>query len=97
MKKCDFKEFKVYYDLGSGRYTTVDWRKESGNYLLARLGGQGVDPAMCIYKSVGLIELADEEFETLKALFARKLEEDRVVAAYCYSFLRNREEPPLET
>lgn len=97
MKEYNFKEFKVYYDLGSDRYTTVDWRKELGNYLLARLGGvEGVDLAMRVYKSDDPVSLSDEEVQTLKALFARKLEEGGLVAAYYYSFLRHTEQPDTE-
>lgn len=90
MITINFKEFKVYYDLSSDRTQIIDWRKELGNYLLARLGGvEGVDLAMRIYRSDASIELTDEEYETLKNLFAQKLEQGGVVAAYYYSFLKN--------
>ncbi len=98
MKRIDFSKFKLYYDLGADdRVRVVDWRKELGNYLLARLGGvEGVDLALRVYKSEGPVELSDEEFERMKALFARPLDEGGVVAAYYYSFLKNFEDNSLK-
>ena len=64
MKRIDFSKFKLYYDLGDDRLVRiVDWRKELGNYLLARLGGvEGVDLALRVYKSDGPVELSDDEY-----------------------------------
>ena len=94
MKRIDFSKFKLYYDLGDDRLVRiVDWRKELGNYLLARLGGvDGVDLALRVYKSDGPVELSDDEYEGLKTILGRPIEQGGVVAAYYYSFLKNVEE-----
>ena len=79
MKRIDFSKFKLYYDLGDDRLVRiVDWRKELGNYLLARLGGP--------------VELSDDEYEGLKTILGRPVEQGGVIAAYYYSFLKNAEE-----
>lgn len=93
MKRIDFSKFTLYYDLGDENSTQiVDWRKELGNYLLARLGGvEGVDLALRIYKSDGPLELSDDEFERLKTILGRPLEQGGAVAAYYFSFLKNIE------
>ena len=78
MKRIDFSKFKLYYDLGDDRLVRiVDWRKELGNYLLARLGP---------------VELSDDEYEGLKTILGRPVEQGGVIAAYYYSFLKNAEE-----
>lgn len=94
MKQIDFGKFRLYCDLGSDHCQTIDWRKELGNYLLARMGGvEGMDLALRVYQSDGPVELSDAEFERIKMLMGAAPEEGGVRAAYYYSFLKNGQEP----
>ena len=86
----DFKNFKLFYGLDDTSFQIIDWRKDFANYLLARMGGiEGMDLALRIHRSDGPVELSEAEFETIKAITGRKVEDGGVVSAYYYSLLKN--------
>lgn len=86
----DFKNFKLFYGLDDTSFQIIDWRKDFANYLLARMGGiEGMDLALRIHRSDGPVELSETEFETIKAITGRKVEDGGVVSAYYYSLLKN--------
>lgn len=90
MKTIDFKNFKLFYGLDDTSFQIIDWRKDFANYLLARMGGiEGMDLALRIHRSDGPVELSEAEFETIKAITGRKVEDGGVVSAYYYSLLKN--------
>ena len=43
-------------------------------------------------KELGPVELSDDEYEGLKTILGRPVEQGGVIAAYYYSFLKNAEE-----
>ena len=89
----DFKNFKLFYGLDDTSFQIIDWRKDFANYLLARMGGiEGMDLALRIHRSDGQVEISDEEFEAIKAITGRKMEDGGIISAYYYSLLKNAQQ-----
>lgn len=66
MKKVDFKNFPIRMNLGSDEVRIVDTRESIGNAVYHNAAGvRGLDLAMKIYKSDGVIELDDGEWDLL--------------------------------
>ena len=66
MKKVDFKNFPIRMHLGSDEVRKVDTRESIGNAVYHNAAGvRGLDLAMKIYKSEGVIELDDGEWDLL--------------------------------
>ena len=66
MKKVDFKEFPIRLNIGSDEVRKVDTRESIGNAVYHNAAGvRGLDLAMKIYMSVGVIELDDGEWNML--------------------------------
>ena len=66
MKKVDFKNFPIRMNIGSDEVKKVDTRERIGNVVYQNAAGvRGLDLAMKIYKSEGVIELDDGEWTML--------------------------------
>ena len=66
MKKVDFKNFPIRMNIGSDEVKKVDTRESIGNAVYHNAAGvRGLDLAMKIYKSEGVIELDDGEWSLL--------------------------------
>ena len=65
-KKVDFKNFPIRLNIGSDEVRKVDTRESIGNAVYHNAAGvRGLDLAMKIYKSEGVIELDDGEWSLL--------------------------------
>ena len=66
MKKVDFKNFPIRLNIGSDEVKRVDTRESIGNAVYHNAAGvRGLDLAMKIYKSEGVIGLDDGEWGLL--------------------------------
>ena len=66
MKKTNLKEFPIRLNIGSDEVKSVDIRERIGNAVHQNAAGvRGLDLAMKIYKSEGVIELDDGEWSLL--------------------------------
>ena len=66
MKKVDFKNYPIRMNIGSDEVKKVDTRESIGNAVYHNAAGvRGLDLAMKISKSEGVIELDDGEWNML--------------------------------
>jgi hypothetical protein len=73
MAKINFKEFKMFTDIGHESTRVFDIRKDFSNGMYVSLRGiQSHDIAMRIYKSDGEVEFSDEELQIIMS-FAQSL------------------------
>lgn len=73
MARINFKEFKVFTDIGRDKTRVFDIRKDFSNGMYVSLRGiQAHDIAMRIYKSDGEVEFSDEELQIIMS-FAHSL------------------------